>query len=124
MPELIDRRKRRSSDPVVALHYQLEAIRKETSLDALVLADETGCLVAGAGAWPLCEELAGYAPLLESGVDVTRLGTGAPAVVHAFELGGVKALLCAQGPFARKRPQWSKRAANSCQRILRTGVGG
>ncbi len=56
-----DRRRRRSEDPITALHYQLSFARAEAELEALVLVDDSGCLVAGAGAWPLCEELAAYA---------------------------------------------------------------
>src|SRR5262245_44971287 len=59
-----ERRRRRSDDPITALHYQLSSVRAEAQLAALVLIDEGGCLIAGAGAWPLCEELAAYAPLL------------------------------------------------------------
>ena len=64
MPQKTERRKQRSTDPIIALHYQLQAVRAEASLDALVLVDDAGCLVAGAGAWPVCEELAAFAPFL------------------------------------------------------------
>ena len=57
-----ERRTRRSLDPITALHYQLASLRRRAALDALVLVDDAGCLVAGAGAWPACEELAAYAP--------------------------------------------------------------
>lgn len=59
-----DRRQRRSNDPITALHYQLAHARYRGGFDALVLVDQAGTLVAGAGAWPLCEELAAFAPLL------------------------------------------------------------
>ena len=62
-----DRRRRRSSDPLVALHYQLSSARTRGDLDAIVVADPSGVVVAGAGSWPLCEELAAYAPLLAEG---------------------------------------------------------
>jgi len=32
-----------------------------------VVADASGVVVAGAGSWPVCEELAAYAPLLAEG---------------------------------------------------------
>lgn len=62
-----DRRRRRSSDPLVALHYQLSSARARADLDAIVVADPSGVVVAGAGSWPVCEELAAYAPLLADG---------------------------------------------------------
>jgi hypothetical protein len=62
-----DRRLRRSSDPLVALHYQLSSARARGDLDAIVVADPSGVVVAGAGSWPVCEELAAYAPLLADG---------------------------------------------------------
>lgn len=62
-----DRRRHRSSDPLVALHYQLSSARARGDLDAIVIADPSGVVVAGAGAWPVCEELAAYAPLLAEG---------------------------------------------------------
>jgi hypothetical protein len=59
-----ERRKRRSDDPLIALHYQLAEARAAGLLDAIVVADAAGLMVAGAGSWPACEELAAYAPLL------------------------------------------------------------
>ncbi|MEO7327770.1 MAG: hypothetical protein ABI193_04285, partial [Minicystis sp.] len=52
-PRAMDRRRRRSEDPITALHYQLSFSRHEAALEALVLVDDSGCLVAGAGAWSL-----------------------------------------------------------------------
>jgi hypothetical protein len=59
-----ERRSRRSSDPLVALHFQLAQSRNERGLEAIVVADDSGVVVAGAGGWAACEELAAYAPLL------------------------------------------------------------
>lgn len=58
----LERRKKRSSDPLVALHYQLAQARESGNLDVLVLAESSGLVVAGAGPWSACEELAAYAP--------------------------------------------------------------
>ena len=52
-----DRRLRRSSDPLVALHYQLSSTRARSDLDAIVVADPSGVVVARAGSWPVSEEL-------------------------------------------------------------------
>jgi hypothetical protein len=102
-----DRRRQRSQDPLVALHYQLARARQEGSLDAIVVAEESGVVVAGAGAWAVCEELAAYAPILvEGGWREPGLGRasrvleiGAEVEVHpvALEAAGQKVLLCARG---------------------------
>src|SRR5208282_2231924 len=70
MTTLEDRRRKRSQDPLIALHYQLAHARQDGELEAIVLADTSGIVVAGAGSWATCEELAAYAPLLarEGGV--------------------------------------------------------
>src|SRR5262249_21106819 len=46
---------------------QLSSARARSDLDAIVVADPSGVVVAGAGSWPVCEELAAYAPLLADG---------------------------------------------------------
>src|SRR5262249_3997345 len=66
-PAPSERRRRRSDDPLVALHYQLAHARQEGQLEAIVVADDAGVVVAGAGAWATCEELAAYAPILAQG---------------------------------------------------------
>src|SRR4029077_4660195 len=63
-----DRRRRRSSDPLVALHYQLAHASDHGKADAMVVADDSGVTLAGSGPWALCEELAAYAPLLAQDV--------------------------------------------------------
>ena len=62
-----ERRRRRSSDAKMALTYQLAHVRREACLDAIVLADKDGLVVAEAGDVELCESLAAVAPLLSRG---------------------------------------------------------
>jgi hypothetical protein len=119
-----ERRRKRSDDPVTALHYQLALTRSAAALDALVLVDDAGCLIAGAGAWPTCEELAAYAPLLarpaaiKSGAVGTRIAALSSEVsVRALSLGGFEALLCGRGGVATSDAHLA-RAAAGCQRIL------
>lgn len=115
----IERRIRRSDDPMTALHYQLAFARKEADLEAIVLADSSGCLVAGAGSWPVCEELAAYAPLLASGTihnDASRVATLAEETeAHAFSIGGAEVILCARG---NAQTELMERVAAGCRRIL------
>jgi hypothetical protein len=116
MPQTVERRKHRSDDPIVALHYQLSAVRNDAAFDALVLVDGAGCLVAGAGAWPACEELAAYAPLLAHG-EGSRVQLSGESHVHSMEIDGAEVLLCARGGLPDVG--WAiSRAVAGCMRIL------
>lgn len=59
--EIQDRRAKRSEECAMALRYQLEYSRDRGRLEALVVADDGGLLVASAGAELLCEELGAMA---------------------------------------------------------------
>lgn len=65
-----DRRGRRAEHSDVALMFQLEHVRDRGRLDALVLADEDGLLVAAAGPSEVCEELGAIAPLFGKTLNV------------------------------------------------------
>ena len=119
-----DRRRRRSDDAIMALHYQLATARTEGALDALVLVDDRGCLVAGAGAWPACEELAAYAPLLAhpSAIGNTTVSSRIEALsgeveVQTLTIDGGEVVLCGRGGGAVRRGSL-ERAAAGCMRIL------
>jgi hypothetical protein len=123
-PGAVERRRRRSDDPITALHYQLSTARAEAQLEAVVLVDEAGCLVAGAGAWPICEELAAYAPLLAhtSAVKSSNVGSriaelGPVVEVRTLLVDGCEAVLCGRGG-SSKRSELIARAAEGCRRIL------
>jgi hypothetical protein len=123
-----DRRLKRSSDLVVALHYQLAQVRRDGELDAIVVADGSGLPMAGAGAWAACEELAAYAPLLtrtdEAEANHTapaRLAELRPEVdVKSVEVAGETFLLCARG--GRTRTSAIDRAAEGVARIFRSAA--
>jgi hypothetical protein len=128
MSFLEDRRRKRSADPLVALHYQLSQARTEGHLDAIVVADDAGVVVAGAGSWAVCEELAAYAPLLaqkdvcvwnEPGARSTsRMSQLSTEVdVQALEVDGQTILLCARGGMLRGMAM--ERAAFGVTRILK-----
>jgi hypothetical protein len=120
-----DRRRKRSEDPLVALHYQLAHARHESRLEAIVVADDAGVVVAGAGAWAVCEELAAYAPLLAQGV-WTEPGAGhgqsrvselrTEVDVQPVHVDGQTVLLCARGGWMRSAAM--ERAAQGVARIL------
>lgn len=111
-------------DPITALHYQLAAARHEAGLSAVVLVDDSGCLVAGAGAWPLCEELAAYAPLLSEPEErlrtlvSLRIATLSRQVERVpMEIDGQSVLLCGTGG-TPDRASVLSRAAVGVRRIL------
>jgi hypothetical protein len=119
-----ERRTRRSDDTITALHYQLASMRRQGELEALVLVDDSGCLVAGAGAWPTCEELAAYAPLLARPSEVRSQVVGSrvaalhrDVLVQPLRVDGVEVLLCGRGGSA-DRARVVDRAAAGCRRIL------
>ncbi|WP_437671048.1 hypothetical protein [Sorangium sp. So ce131] len=123
-----ERRRRRSDDPITALHYQLSTTRTEANLDVVVLVDDSGCLVAGAGAWPACEELAAYAPLLANPDAVQNAAVGsriaalsAEVEVQSLSLAGAEVLLCGRGGTAQRGASIA-RAAEGCLRILRAAA--
>ncbi|NUP05003.1 MAG: hypothetical protein HOW73_02965 [Polyangiaceae bacterium] len=119
-----ERRRRRSLDPITALHYQLAATRQSGSLQAVVLVDDSGCLVAGAGAWPLCEELAAYAPLfseprerLRTMVSMRVADLSLECESRMLSIDGQSVFLCARGS-SDVRADALSRAAAGVRRIL------
>jgi len=120
-----ERRLARSLDPLVALSRLLDATRRDGPLAALAVADDTGCLVAGAGRSADCEELAALAPLLDAGTwpandtTPTRLEVLARSTeVRRLSVDGITVLICGQGSEPGRGAGLS-RAAAGCERILR-----
>lgn len=115
-----ERRKQRSTDPLVALHYQLSQTRSRSSVEAIVLADASGVVVAGAGAWAVCEELAAYAPLFEQDEVPTRVASlRGDCDVRHVQANGQPMLLCAMGKQAA-RSEAAEAASAGVARILET----
>ncbi|MFO0661128.1 MAG: hypothetical protein U0165_15040 [Polyangiaceae bacterium] len=125
-----ERRRRRSADVITALHYQLAHARQDGGFDALVLADETGALIAGAGAWPVCEELAAFAPLLAGpagdpkpvamtdSVKVEASEIKSQVALRLMHVDGSEVLFVARGPEHEGRQGSIRRAITGCRRIL------
>ena len=125
MRSMDERRHRRSSDPLVALHYQLSSARTAGDLDAIVVADPSGVVVAGAGSWPVCEELAAYAPLLADG-EWSSLSTQVSSRVEALRrevdvrtvsIAGQDVLLCTRQK--RRDPSVVAHVDNAARGITR-----
>jgi hypothetical protein len=127
-PSESERRRRRSADPLVALHYQLSETRSRGELDAIVVADASGVVVAGAGSWPICEELAAYAPLLAEGSWASMSDSVTSRVetlrrdveVRALTIGGQEVLLCAR----RQKRAAGSGAGEGVERDLDQAVAG
>ena len=130
MTDFQERRRERSTDPLIALHYQLDRARRENQLSTVVVADGCGLVLAGAGTWAACEELAAYAPLFALGVE---RGAGSRMMemsdkveVEQVTVGGQTLLLCSRGaPQTRPRKGATgagttamKRVAEGVARIL------
>lgn len=117
-----ERRNDRSRDSLVALSRLLEAVRKRSKLEALAIADESGALVAGAGAYRACEELAAFGAVLagRAANDVVpcRMDVVARRTeVRRLNIDGVEVLLCGRGDTA-PRERGLAIAAAGCERIL------
>lgn len=126
--DIADRRRRRSSDPLVALHYQLSSTKTRSDLDAIVVADPSGVVVAGAGSWPVCEELAAYAPLLRDGAWASASDPVSSRMeslrreidVRSVSIGGQEVLLCTR----QKRRADAIEAAEASNRELDAAARG
>jgi hypothetical protein len=119
-----ERRKKRSCDPLVALHYQLSTARTEGDLETIVLADHAGTVVAGAGAWAACEEIAAYAPLFSQNEDAadSRISElKSEVTVRTLRISGQDVLLCSRRTRSAAPPREDaiSRAAEGISRILR-----
>ncbi len=119
-----ERRRQRSEDTLAALHLQLTYIREVTGLEALVLVESSGCLLASAGATPTCDELAAWAPLLATPTAVANDAIASRVAMFAIDVAvrpvavlGDQVLLCGRGDAVTRGPALA-RAAQGCQRIL------
>ena len=120
-----ERRKQRSLDPLVALHYQLAHSKSHSAAEAIVLADTAGVVVAGAGSWVICEELAAYAPLFahsqKGGLPERVASLRAECEVREMTAGGQPMLLCAMGK-SSARTRAADLASEGVVRILETSL--
>ena len=92
-----------SANALATLSRLLDVARVESRVDTLAIADESGLLVAGAGSWAACEELAALAPLQ---VGIQAANDTAPSrldvltrrtEVRRLTVNGFSVLLCGDG---------------------------
>ena len=94
-----------------------------------MLVDASGALVAGAGAWPVCEELAAFAPLLarqgDSHGEHLRAATDVlreSVALRSMSVDGCEVFLAAKGAQGAEVDASMVRAAAGCLRILRVAA--
>lgn len=115
-----DRRLGRSTDTLVSLCRLLDATRRDAGLDAVALADASGCLVAGSGAARLCEELAAISTLPANDPRLDELGfRGAKPPVRQLLIDGFEISISALG---EARDSDYLRVSDGCRRILTENV--
>ena len=114
-----ERRLRRSEDPYRALCLQLEHIRAEGELDAMVVAIDNGLLIAGAGERSVCEALGAVAPLISSpsfNGPVPGALVGQSIDVRSISLEGETVYVASVG--RSTSDEWMKRSIGGVRRIL------
>jgi hypothetical protein len=106
-----ERRQRRSPDPLTALGFILDTARQAQGFSALAVADSSGLLVAGAGRFADCEELAAHAPIQ----DPAKMIDCPPDAVEMVDIDGLEVLVAARSSGAT--PNLAA-VAQGCVRIL------
>ena len=120
-PLATERRQGRSTDTLVSLCRLLDATRRERGLAAVAVADSAGCLVAGAGASQLCEELAAITTLPANDPRLEELGfRGGKPPVRQLLIDGVEVSITALG--AAGEADYA-RLSEGCRRILTERAG-
>jgi hypothetical protein len=123
---LPDRREARSEDPLIALARLFESARRRAGLDAIVLADDMGLTIAGAGSAQVCDDLAARGALVTSTTSTRPANDTVPCrmdvlaramEVRRLRIDGIEVLLCAQGGSPASGGELSS-AVSGCQRIL------
>ncbi|MEZ4403942.1 MAG: hypothetical protein R3B06_28215 [Kofleriaceae bacterium] len=99
-----ERRRTRSTHLAQALDYQLAACRADAGLEAIVLGDDDGLVVAAAGPRDACAELA-------------AVGTAAGDAC-SFAIDGARMHVIARGGAPADRRRQLERAAAGAHRIL------
>lgn len=118
-----ERRRRRSDNTTLALHYQLEACRRAARLDGLILSDADGFCLATSGDPQACQEVAAQLPFIGRKVrdfEGVLLGSdgGWRICMHRFGVAGGELYLCAIGPRSAERDRQLALSRGGVRRIL------
>ncbi len=118
-----ERRRRRSENTTLALHYQLDSGRKAARLDGLVLSDADGFCLASSGDPEACQEVAARLPFIGRKVpefEGVLLGSesGWRIRMKRMAVGGAELYLCAIGNHAPAGDKEMARTGGGVRRIL------
>ena len=118
-----ERRRRRSDNTTLALHYQLDSGRKAARLDGLVLSDADGFCLASSGDPEACQEVAARLPFIGRKVpefEGVLLGTESGWRIHMkrMAVGGAELYLCAIGNHTPTGDKEMARTGGGVRRIL------
>lgn len=118
-----ERRLQRSGNPTVALRYQMDVSLAQSSVTALVVADESGMVLATTGESVLAEEVAGYLAIRRQKAfegKVRAAGRAWEVVMHRMLVDGVGVLIAAIGGSKHERDVALAELATGTRRILGT----
>ncbi len=92
----VERRGCRSEIAAMAIDFQLLEIRDRDAVEAIVIADQDGLVIAGAGDEDLCEAMAARAPYAAAGA--TTGSHYGPKQIAVMRVGGTDFLVaCTRG---------------------------
>ncbi len=118
-----DARRRRSSDPSLALHFQLAACCDRGEVTAMAMADDDGRPLALAGELGACREVADKLARVASRIRSAEYTALAPG--HCYDVsmqrihtGRGDVIVCAVGGSSDERRRHIDRSAAAAQRIL------
>ncbi len=125
MPQLHpgNRRRRRTTESSLALHYQLVACCDTGEVTAMAMANDDGVPLAMAGELGACRDVAGkmiaVAPRIRE-VECTVLGDGArwDVTMKKIATEGGEVVVCAVGGSAEARQRQIQRTTAGAQRIF------
>jgi hypothetical protein len=119
----LERRRDRTTSPLGALSRCFEAARRRAGLEALVLADVSGLVIAGAGPSAMCDELAAVGAACSgrpaNDTVPSRLDVLSRALeVRRLRIDGIEVLLCTEGARDGESEEQLSAAVAGCERIL------
>lgn len=123
MSYMNERRRTRSELPSEALHLQLDACRRDSNVEAMVIADEEGLPLASCGDQDACDEIAARSAQVGRRVSEfsgTLLGQDKSwdLQMKRIAVPGGELLVCAVGGTAAMRLRQVERSAAGAARIL------
>jgi hypothetical protein len=114
---MVERRTKRSKDPVEALQYLIEAVADRSDVSAVAIVDDVGRIVAGTGmprALVGLSRIAGPVARGEACIDLGHVTRDTDVLAREVDAAGRTLYLAALGTRVRRMPE----AARAIQRIV------